>query len=121
MEQPQSEIESIELSIEDAKRKIDLREAMRRLMKNKDFITIIDDGYFESEAVRLVHLKSDPNMQDPDQQAFVVRAIDAIGTLRAYMSRIFQQGNSAENAMAAHETALEEVLSEDLSDQEVIN
>jgi hypothetical protein len=119
MKEATNEIESVEISIEDAKQKIELRDALARLIENKDFKTIVDNGYFEGEAIRLVHLKADPNMQDPEQQDFVIKAIDAVGFFRAYLSRIFQQGNTAEGALKSHEQTLEEILAEDLVSSQV--
>ena len=58
-------------------------------------------------------------MQEPEKQAFVIRAIDSIGTFRAYLSRVFQQGNSAENALAAHEATRDEILEEDLDEGDI--
>ncbi len=107
-----NELEQIEVSIDQAKDAIKKRDRLKRLIKNRDFKELIDDGYFEGEAVRLVHLKSDANVQDEEQQAYIVKGIDAIGFFRSYLRTIFQQGNAAETALAAHEATREEILSE---------
>lgn len=108
----QNEIDEIEVSIKAAKEKVTTMKSLDRLLKNKDFKTVIDTGYFQDEAVRLVHLKADFQMQSPEQQDFIIRGMDSIGNLRAYFSKIYQQGNAAINAMNAAEEAREEILSE---------
>lgn len=108
------QIEQIELSIDDAKKAIQLSKSLDRLIKNKDFQRVIDTGYLETEAVRLVHLKADFNMQSVENQDFVIRGIDSIGNLRAYFSKIFQKGRGAESALVDHENTREALLAEDL-------
>jgi len=52
------QIEQIELSIEAAKANVEKMEALLRLIDNKDFKKIIDDGYFKDEAVLPSFLRS---------------------------------------------------------------
>lgn len=112
----ENDLQAVEVSIEDAKEKIRKRDALKKLIDLPQFKEIVDEGYFKEEAVRLVHLKADYNMQDPQQQEFVIKAIDAIGVFRGYLSRIFQQGNSAENALKEYEATREEMLAENLAE-----
>ncbi len=109
-----TDLEQIEISIDDAHRKIKLMKSLQQLIKNKDFNAVIDTGYFEEEAVRLVHLKADPNMQEHEQQEGVLRAIDSIGYLRTYLSLITRKGEAAKEALANHEQTREDILHEDL-------
>lgn len=71
---------------------VDLADSLDRLLNNKDFKEVILKGYFEKEAVRLVHVKADPNMQTPERQASVLRDIDAIGTFRGFLDLIGRRG-----------------------------
>jgi len=109
---PDQQIEQIELSIEQAKSSIDMRDALRRLNENKDFKKVIVEGYFEKEASRVVLLKADPNTQDTETQDALDKSIIAIGQLRQYMRTIFQVGGMADGAMGSHEEALEEIHSD---------
>lgn len=102
-------IHEIELSITQAQEFIRRAEALERLYKNPDFQEIVVKGYFEREPIRLVHLKSDPNMQAPDRQAGIIKEMDGIGSLRGYFQVIFMQGNQAQEAISESEEALEEI------------
>jgi hypothetical protein len=116
-----NDIQQVEVSIETAKERIKLQTALNRLIKNKDFKLIVDTGYFDNESIRLVHLKSDFEMREADKQEFVCRAIDAVGMFRAYLSRIYQQGTAAQNALNSHEQTLAELLAEEESEDGLVN
>ncbi len=49
----ESQLEQIEVTIEQANKAIELQDAFKRLLDNKDFEAIITKGYFENESVRL--------------------------------------------------------------------
>lgn len=110
LEQAANELEQIELSIDDAKHEIEQRDKLKRLVKNTDFKELIDTGYFEKEAIRLVHLKSDRNVQSEEEQDYIEKSINAIGFFRQYLRIIIAKGNAAERALAVHEEAREEIL-----------
>lgn len=110
----QSQIEEIELNIEQAKRLIENGKALDRLYSNPDFRTVIREGYLEKEAVRLVHLKSDPQLQAQDMQHEIVKGIDAIGCLTHYFRNIEHQRMLAEKAIEECEETREELLAEGL-------
>ncbi len=109
-----NQLDQIDITIEAAKENIALKKALERLTKNKDFQIVIDTGYLINEAVRYVHLKADYNMLAEDQQAYCIRGIDAIGTLRAYFTKIMQQGTAAIAALDEHENTREALLAEEL-------
>ena len=111
-------LDQIEISIEQAKYKISLFKALEKLSKNKDFKLLINEGYLEKEAIRLVHLKSDFQMSGDDQQAYINRAIDSIGQLRSYLSSVYQQGANAMQALEDHELTREELLAEEMNGDE---
>ena len=110
----QSQIEEIELNIEQAKRIIENGKALDRLFNNPDFRKIIVDGYLREEAVRLVHLKSDPNLASSEMQGEIVKSIDAIGCLNHYFRNVNHQRMLAVNAIEADEQTREELLAEGL-------
>ena len=113
MNQP-NEIEQLEVSIEQAKEAIKLRDTLIKLSKNRDFGKIIHTGYFEDEAVRLVMAKSNPHLQSKEQQDEIIKKIDAIGALRQYFSQIMSMGNQMEHTLAMDEQTREAILAEDL-------
>lgn len=106
------QIEQIELSIEAAKENVEKMEALLRLIDNKDFKTIIDDGYFKNEAARLVILKADPEMQEAKFQDQLDKGIIAVGQLRQYFRTIMQIGRMAERSIRDDEQTRQELLAE---------
>lgn len=109
-----TEIQSIELNIQQAKKLVEFGLAVERLRSNRDFKTVISTGYFEDEAVRLVHLKADPNMQTDAYQLSIIKQMDAIGALAQFFQTVYQRANLAEKAIAADEEMITELLVEDV-------
>ncbi len=108
------QLDQVEISIKQAKEKISYMKSLEKLAKNKDFKNLIDTGYLEKEAIRLVHLKADFNMASEDNQKYINDAINAVGFFRNYLSTVFQQGEHAKQALVSHEETREEILSDDL-------
>lgn len=108
------QINSLERNIEASKQFVELGNALNRLYTNKDFRSVIMSGYFEKEAVRLVHLKSAPEMQTPERQAAIVREIDSIGNFHQYLLLVQTKLAMAEKNIEADELTLEDILREDL-------
>ena len=109
---PDQQIEQIELSIAQAKDSITKLDAFTRLKNNKDFILLIEEGYFEKEASRVVLLKADPEMQDAQSQTALDHSIIAIGQFRQYLRTIVQMGHISQKALHEHEETIEEILEE---------
>lgn len=91
---------------------IELGNALEKLRNNRDFNKLIVDGYLKDEAIRLVHLKADPNMQSPEVQASITRDIDAIGTLNQFFVITDQRARIAGKQMSDIEDMRAEVLAE---------
>ena len=109
-----NELEQIESSIKQSKRTVDLGSALERLFDNRDFKQVITEGYFNQEAVRLVHLKSDPNMQSPDTQKAIISQMDSIGYLNQYFSTVLALASMASKSIDADEQTREDLLAEGL-------
>ena len=105
-------LETIELSIKHAKKSVDLMKSLDKLTRNRDFKNVVLDGFFEKEAIRLVTLKSDPNMQDEDSQRAIIAQMDAIGGFRQYLSGVLQMGRMAQKAIVEDQETREELLAE---------
>lgn len=82
--------------------------ALARLEQNTDFQTLIKQAYFRDEAVRLVHLRAEP---DADI-AVIDNGLDAIANLGAYLRFIRQKGELADKAIADGESMLEQLHKE---------
>lgn len=108
-------IEAIEQNIKELKKFVEAGEALERLQGNRDFKLLVTEGYFKDEAIRLVHLKADPNFQTPDRQQTIVSQMDAIGALSHYFNTVFQKASMADKAIEADEETRDEMLNEDLT------
>ena len=112
VETMKSAIQEIELNIREAKKLVEAGAALERLRNNTDFKKVVMEGYFEQEAIRLVHLKADKNMQTPESQASIVAQIDAIGALHEYFRVVMFRASMAEKAIEADEQTRDELLAE---------
>lgn len=102
-------IQEIEMGIEEAREYIERGEALERLYRNPDFQNIVVKGYFEREAVRLVHLKGDPAMRAPEHQAAIIQDMDGIAALHSHFRVILMQAQQMREAIQDGEEALEEI------------
>ena len=103
-------LQDIEANIKNSKELIDLGASVERLKSHRDFKKVIIDGYFKDEAVRLVHLKADPNMQTPDRQASIIRDMDAIGAFASYLNITLVMADRAAQAIEADTLTIAELL-----------
>lgn len=108
----EQQLESIELSIQQATKITEDAQALKRLNANDDFKRIILDGYFKEEASKQVLMKADPGMESAEMQAAVTKVIDSIGSLRQHFIAIYQFGVMAEKSLADDQIAREEILAE---------
>jgi hypothetical protein len=91
------------ISLVQANAAIEKSRALDRLTRNKDFLTVIHEGYFKDEAVRLVHAKASAMNQEPEFQAGVLRDIDGIGSLMSYFQVIDHEARMSTKALQDHE------------------
>jgi len=108
-------IDQIERSIRQSKEVSECGNAIKRLRNNTDFKTVILSGYFEKEAIRLVHLKADQNMQSPAIQQSIVSQIDAIGSLSQYLDVVLFKADLAEKTLIADQETVEQLAAEELA------
>ena len=106
-------LKQLEQEIDNAKQIVELSNALQRLSGNKDFKEVIQQNYFKDEAVRLVHLKSNPAMQEEEQQKSIVASIDAIGFLSQYFNIIEQQARQARRFLDMADETRDELLAEE--------
>lgn len=108
------DLETVELSIKAAKKTVATAKSVERLRKNRDFKQVVLDGFFQDEAVRLVTLKADPNLQSAENQESIIKQMDAIGAFQQYLNTCLALGNMAEKALEEDEATREEILAEGL-------
>jgi len=117
MSEIERQLHSVDLSIEEAKRRVELAAALQRLHENKDFQKIILENYFTEESTRSVMLLSDVNTQDEHNQKQIQNVILGIGQLGQYFHKIFVFGEGAARAIEEDERTREELLQEQLQDE----
>lgn len=105
-------IQEIELSIKEAQKIVDLGAAVQRLASNRDFKKVVMEMYFEKEAIRLVHLKANPAMQDKERQEAIVKEMDAIGSFYQFLRTLETQAEMARRAIDDGEELRQEILAE---------
>jgi len=113
MNHSSDQVETINIQIEQAKRHVNKMNCVFNLSKNKDFIDVIEKGYFEEEASRLVLLKADPSLQKPEDQASIIRSIDAIGNFRQYLGSVISIGRMMEKSLEEDTETYHQMLGED--------
>ena len=107
-----TQMEEIDLTMEQAKKFISRRDTALKLTRDKLYLEVIQEGYFEDEAKRLVLLKGDPSFQTTEAQEDLDRRIFSIAYLFQYLEGIIQIGNMAERDLVEHESAKEELMDE---------
>ena len=108
-----SDVETIEISMEQAKAQIEKRRALGRLQTNPDFKQLILDGYMKDHAIHLVLLKASMGAQGPKDQAYIENQINAIGHLDQYLSYVDQTGRVAAETLEADEKERARILEEE--------
>ena len=107
-----TELQQLERNIKHAQKTVDLGDALDRLRNNKDFKKIIGEAYFNEEAIRLVHLMSDVNMQSPEIQQSIHKQMIAIGVFHDFLNTLSIRADMARRSVAADEATRDEMLAE---------
>lgn len=107
----ESQIQQLDRNISESRKLIEMGDALQRLKSNRDFKKVVMEGFFEKEAIRLVHLKADSNMQSAEAQKSIIAQMDAIGALNQYFTTIGQIASLARKSLAYDEEAREELAS----------
>lgn len=111
----QEQIKALEQNIKEAAELQNVAAALVRLQANKDFKTVIEQGYFTKEPIRLVFLLGDPTMQTAEKQADIIKQMEGVSALHQYFSTQMQVAAIAKNAVREDEQTLIELAAEELS------
>lgn len=112
MNQAEQDIQEIEISMEEAQKAVDMRNAIYRLQANKDYQKVFEQGYFIDEASRLVLLKASPAAEVDNIQGSIDKSIVGIGYCYRYMLAKIQMGNQKEKALFDAQESREDILAE---------
>ena len=107
-----SQIEEVEIGIEQARAIVAKAAALANLFSNKDFKLAITEGYLKEEAVRLVLLKADPSASSKEMQDSIADGITAIGHFNQYLRTIQALGSMAVKSLGEYEDLRTELLDE---------
>ena len=108
----ETQLEQIDVSIDQAKAIIELGQSLNRLQDNADFVKVVIEGYLQDEAIRLVELKADSNMQSTERQKQIDDAIMGISQFKQHMRFIKQVAEQAASDLKEYEDTRSEVLAE---------
>ena len=108
-------IQYAEVSLEEAKAQVALKESIHRLERNRDFRKVILEGYFRDEPARLTGLLAEPKLT-AEQKADVLTSLRAIGELRQYFIARLAIADQAEKALEDYEEELVRLRNEEDSE-----
>lgn len=103
------QIQELEITMEQATVKVDTANSLDKLYKNREFKKLVVEGYFREEAIRLVHMKSNPRFAKPEDQAMISSMIDGIGHFATYLRTITQHGQMAKDTILESEEMIDEI------------
>lgn len=111
----QSQVQMVQVTVEEAQKQIARGEALERLMTNPDFLDVIGECYFKEEPARLASLLGDiggsyrwvPNNQamslPPEQfvkmQKDIQNDLHAVGALRSFFRVVSWRAEAAKQAL----------------------
>ena len=106
-----ADINQIELSIEQAREKIKLRDQARKLISNREYKSLITKGYLTDEAIRLTSLTGVDSQRDNRSEIFDM--LKAISHFQQYMQRVIREGDMVEQELEDLQMTLEELEQEE--------
>lgn len=98
-----SELQQVERDIAGYKNQIALGELLERLSSNKDFQSLILNGFLRENAIHLVNLLAHPNLQTPEKQAAIHRQMAGVGALGDHLRQIRQDAERAKESLVSSE------------------
>lgn len=94
-----SDIQNLEISIEEAKSVIKLRDQAERLIKNRDYKAVIEDAYFEDYVKNTALMLSEVKFTNPEMYKDLIEELEAVGRVRGFIRSIFQKASMAEKTI----------------------
>ena len=91
---------NLNAEIDQARKAIEMRDALVRLEKNSDFKTVIETGFFKDFSHNLVMQRGMPEMRGvPEIMEANTRKIDSIGELNHYFRGVKAMGAQSERTL----------------------
>jgi len=105
-----SDLNEVLISMEEVQDQLENAELLEQLHANAAFKKLILDGYFKTEAQKLVGIMAHPMNEMNKEQ--VTNKMVGISALQAYFNMIHRKGETAKAALQEHEVAIEELSAE---------
>ena len=103
----EAEVESMNITIQQAQRHVQLGDALIRLQENPDFKLLIMGDYLNDQTARLGHLLSDPTMQSKKQRRAIIKEIEAIGLLLSFLQHTDRKAAMAKESIHVNEAEIQ--------------
>ena len=94
-------LEAIDAVIATNKKATKKGEALRRLIKNQDFIDVVTEGYFDAESIRLFNILTDPSGANIDVAEDLHLQLESIRNFKRYIGTSEFTGEVEFNAESA--------------------
>ena len=107
-------MQEINITIEDAEKRVRLAELVREMEANAGFKELILEGYFKENASRLVMLKADKEFQTEDKQNAIDKDILGISVLGEFLRNLKIIGDMAKESLTDHEATRESIRRESM-------
>lgn len=107
------DIQKVELSIEEARKYVEQRDAALRLADNRDFKKLVVEGYFKEEAARLTGLLGERGENLPFAREDIIADLSAIAAFQRFMRQIVMKGDIMEKEIEVNSEALEYMRAEE--------
>jgi len=101
-----SELTEIEVSVDEAKAKIKVKDDMLTLQKNPLFKRVMMDGYLKDYALGLVMFKASPPAANEQAQSRIEAELNGISRFNNFMRMGINEGLRAEADLADYELEL---------------
>ena len=109
----QQQIKQLDISADDAKRMIKMKDDILQLLQNPLWKKVIDQGFFRDEPHRLVLLRAEFEvLNDPIKQKDIENQLTAVGGLWQWLKERIQLGRMATKTLAQAEETKDEILTE---------
>lgn len=107
----ETELDKIKRERKSFKAQVEIKEAVLRLYKNKDYALVIDKLFMLEDCARYAKL-SGSFTQDDEVRSDSLAKSQAAGHLQEYLNAKIMLGSNAENSLAALDELEQELLSE---------
>jgi hypothetical protein len=112
----EEQIREIEVSVEELKKAVDLKNSVEKLYNNRDFKKVFLNVYFKEEPARLTGLLADDNMIA--HRNLIIEDMLSISGVQDFLRNIVRAGQAAEQKIKEADQLQERIYEEGALDDE---